>query len=308
MTNKQARAAQKPGRATQLFAAQGVSEYRKGGVQISTVTAERNSQRSDANKSAAGVSSLAAEQGSVVRRPFAVFDIDGTLIRWQLYHAVAETLAKLGHIDPQTHAAIREARMLWKKRTDENSFKQYEEVLVRSYDQLITQLSVDLFMQAAHKVFDEYKDQAYTYTRQLILDLKQQGYILFAISGSQTEIVALIAGHYGFDDFVGSTYTHKNGFYTGNKIVAAHSKHKILEELVKKHGVIREGSVAVGDSASDSSMLETADQPIAFNPDKSLYQTALKNGWKIVVERKNVVYELEKGVHSYELSDKTRSS
>ena len=34
-------------------------------------------------------------------RPFAVFDIDGTLIRWQLYHSIADTLARLGHIEPK---------------------------------------------------------------------------------------------------------------------------------------------------------------------------------------------------------------
>ena len=28
-------------------------------------------------------------------RPFAVFDIDGTIIRWQLYHALADELASL---------------------------------------------------------------------------------------------------------------------------------------------------------------------------------------------------------------------
>ncbi len=27
-------------------------------------------------------------------QPFAVFDIDGTIIRWQLYHALADELAK----------------------------------------------------------------------------------------------------------------------------------------------------------------------------------------------------------------------
>ena len=34
---------------------------------------------------------------------FAVFDIDGTLIRWQLYHAIADELAKSGHIDAETY-------------------------------------------------------------------------------------------------------------------------------------------------------------------------------------------------------------
>ena len=38
---------------------------------------------------------------STQSRPFAVFDIDGTLIRWQLYHAVADDMAKQNIINPQ---------------------------------------------------------------------------------------------------------------------------------------------------------------------------------------------------------------
>ncbi|CAN5683673.1 HAD-IB family hydrolase [soil metagenome] len=236
-----------------------------------------------------------------MKRKFAVFDIDGTLIRWQLYHAIAEALSRFGHIDPVTHTKIREARMLWKKRTDENAFKHYESILVEAYDQLVKQLPVELFDKAAKKVFDEYKDQVYTYTRDLIRDLKQQNYLLFAISGSQKEIVAMIAEYYGFDDYVGSTYMHQNGYYTGKKIVASSSKHAILGRLIAQHDAAREGSIAVGDSGSDTTMLKTVDMPVAFNPDKSLYETALRNDWKIVVERKNVVYELEKGDKRYEL-------
>lgn len=240
-----------------------------------------------------------------MKRKFAVFDIDGTLIRWQLYHAIAESLAKFGHIDPVTHASIREARMLWKQRTDENAFKHYESILVNAYDQLVKQLPVELFDKAAKKVFDEYKDQVYTYTRNLIKDLKQQNYLIFAISGSQKEIVALIADYYGFDDYVGSTYMHQNGFYTGKKIVASSSKHAILGRLIAQHDASREGSIAVGDSGSDTTMLKAVENPIAFNPDRSLYETAVRNDWKIVIERKNVIYQLERTGSSYLLTNTT---
>ena len=49
-------------------------------------------------------------------RPFAVFDIDGTLIRWQLYHAIADALAKKGLIDAKTYSAIPGPPIEWKKR------------------------------------------------------------------------------------------------------------------------------------------------------------------------------------------------
>jgi phosphoserine phosphatase len=39
-------------------------------------------------------------------------------------------------------------------------------------------------------------------------------------------------------------------------------------------------------------MLELVQRPIAFNPERELAKIAMKRGWPIVVERKNVVYKL----------------
>jgi phosphoserine phosphatase len=50
--------------------------------------------------------------------------------------------------------------------------------------------------------------------------------------------------------------------------------------------------VAVGDTHGDIEMLEFVEQPIAFNPNKTLYDYAREKGWQIVVERKNVIYQL----------------
>lgn len=234
-------------------------------------------------------------------RPFAVFDIDGTLIRWQLYHAIADELAKQGLVDSKTYAAIRDARMLWKQRTHEESFKDYERRLVEAYQQVLRKLAVEQFEQAATAVFEEYKNQVYTYTRDLIGDLKAKGYLLFAISGSQTEIVEKVSRHYGFDDYVGTTYERQGSRFTGNATVHLGGKHIILKQLITKHKASLEGSIAVGDAASDISMLEAVEQPIAFNPEKKLFGYAKQKGWKIVVERKNMVYELEQKNGTYQL-------
>lgn len=236
------------------------------------------------------------------RRPFAVFDIDGTLIRWQLYHAIADGLAKAGHFKPEVYQNIREARMQWKKRVGSHSFKTYEAELVRAYDHLITSLKVEDFNQVAQKVFEEYKDQVYTYTRDLLKQLKSQGYMLIAISGSQSDIVRLVADHYGFDHCEGSVYTQKDGMFTGEKFFAAKDKARLLAEIIKKHGLSIEGSVAVGDSQGDIPMLQMVENPIAFNPEQELFTIAQKQGWKIVIERKNMVYELERGDGPYILA------
>jgi len=235
-------------------------------------------------------------------RRFAVFDIDGTLIRWQLYHAIADNLAKNGYIDAETFQSIKAARMDWKNRTGSEAFRDYERQLVKAYEAVLGQLTTAQFETAAEAVFDEYKDQVYTYTRNLIYDLKAQGYALLAISNSQIEIVSKIAKYYKFDDFVGAIYEHKDGHFTGKSTVHMHDKDKVLQNLIDKHQLSLRGSIAVGDSASDIPMLKIVDQPIAFNPEQKLFEEAKSQKWQIVIERKNVVYSLQTEGRVYRLA------
>lgn len=234
---------------------------------------------------------------------FAVFDIDGTLIRWQLYHSLADTLARQGHIDPEVYQAMKEARMAWKRRQgSKDSFKQYELQVIEAYETILKKLSYSQFEEAVDAVFSEYKDQVYTYTRDLITELKRKNYFLVAISGSQSEIVAKIAEYYGFDDFVGTVYERSGKGFSGQKTIGSLNKDQTLEALVKKHGLGFAGSIGVGDSKSDITMLKLVDMPIALNPEAELFTEAGKHGWKIVLERKNMVYELEQKNGRYELA------
>lgn len=225
-------------------------------------------------------------------KKFAVFDIDGTLIRWQLYHAVANELLKQQG-NQKLYNDIRAARMRWKQREHPLSFRDYEHALIVAYESALQNLTVDDFNSAAEAVVTEYKDQVYAYTRELISQLKQQDYFLLAISGSQQGLVEQIAIYYGFDDCVGTEYTHEDNRFTGKKILGSHQKHKVLEHFIAKHHLSLQDSYAVGDSESDIPMLRMVQNPIAFNPTKALFEEAKTNGWRVVVERKNMVYTLE---------------
>jgi HAD superfamily hydrolase (TIGR01490 family) len=235
-------------------------------------------------------------------RPFAVFDIDGTLLRWQLYHAILDALNKAGYIKPEAYASVRAARMIWKQRSAENSYVDYEHAVVEAFDETAKAISYDQFVGAVESVINEYKSQVYTYTRDLIRSLKEQNYLLFAISASQIQAVELLAKHYGFDDFGGSVYEVKNGHFTGQKEILMRDKKPLyLQQLIEKHGATKQGSIGVGDSDSDIPMLSAVEQPIAFNPNKQLFEHASTLGWKIVVERKNMVYELRSDGEQYVL-------
>jgi HAD superfamily hydrolase (TIGR01490 family) len=236
-------------------------------------------------------------------RPFAAFDIDGTVLRWQLYHAVADEMVRRDLIDRNAYQRVKDARMTWKKRSHAESFDAYEQTLVTLIGESIKQVSVSAFEAACDAVIDEYKDQVYTYTRDLIQELRTKNYLLFAISGSQVEIVEKLARHYGFDDWGGTVYEQKNGFFTGDsQPLRSHRKPEYLQELVAKHGATWQGSLAVGDSESDIPMLSIVEQPIAFNPSRSLFDHASRQAWQIIVERKNMIYRLEPRDGSYVLA------
>lgn len=239
------------------------------------------------------------------RRPFAVFDIDGTIIRWQLYHALADELVKSSLLNEAKYQAVLSARLTWKQRAHVRSFTEYEQALVKYFDEAVTGLSKKVLEQACQRVIERYKDQVYTYTRDLIKELKGQNYLLFAISASQFEIVRLLADYYGFDDAGGSIYEVKAGKFTGkNKILQSTRKPEFLKELVEKHSASWQGSIAVGDSESDIPMLSVVEQPIAFNPTRELFDHAKQNNWQVVVERKNMIYKLEPSNGQYRLKSK----
>ena len=236
------------------------------------------------------------------QRPFAVFDIDGTVIRWQLYHSIVNELGKRGKISPAAVNEIHESRMTWKRRTHSESFNEYERVLIYAYHQALTDLRVSDYLQAVDTVFDEYKEQTYTYTRDMIRRLKQEGYTLIALSGSQQEIIQKLADFYQFDIAVGAQYERAGEVFTSNMVSPVFDKGAYLRNIIAEHQLRLNGSIAIGDSEGDIPVLAMVDTPIAFNPNRKLYEEARANGWKIVIERKNMIYKLSLEDNGYRLT------
>lgn len=235
-------------------------------------------------------------------RKFAVFDIDGTLIRWQLFHAIVHHLGQEGYILRHQHEQIRAARRRWKNREDIEGFRAYELVLLETYLEVMKQIQPEDHDRIIDEVVGEYRDQTHVYTRDLGRRLQKEGYLLFAISGSHEGAVGKVARHHGFDDWIGASFEVRGGQYTGEVTTPVFDKAAALRTLVEKHHATFEGSYAIGDSWGDISMLSIVEYPIAFNPDKGLYEAAVGHHWPIVVERKNVVYELSPQSNGYMLS------
>ena len=147
-------------------------------------------------------------------------------------------------------------------------------------------------------------DRVYRYTRSQINWHKSQGHKLIFISGSPDYLVCRMAKKYEVDDWVGSTYENKDGILTGNvtPMWDSHSKDRAIDEFIKKYDIDMENSYAYGDTNGDFCMLKRVGNPIAINPSRELLNKISQDGdlskkAKIMVERKDVIYELKPGVN-----------
>lgn len=236
-----------------------------------------------------------------MKKPFAVFDIDGTLARWSLHSSVVENLIKSHALTGEAYERMRLKYDKWRLRTHKDSYNDYEVAIVEAWDRLLSEVSHDEFITAARTEFEARKDHTYIYTKKLLQDLKQQGYFLIALSGSHQEIISQMADYHGFDLGIGSQYLTRDGQFTGESIVPALDKGAALKTLVAEHNLDITKSVGVGDTAGDIAMLELVSHPIAFNPESKLKDRAIKDQWQIVVERKNCTYSLIPTANGFKL-------
>jgi len=122
--------------------------------------------------------------------------------------------------------------------------------------------------------------------------LKKKNYYLLAISHSPQKIVKEFAKKLGFDKVYGRIFElDKQRKFTGKMLYSEliFSKAKILKRAVEKEKLTLKGSVGVGDTEGDIPFLKMVDNPICFNPNLKLYRYAKRLGWKIVIERKDVI-------------------
>lgn len=231
-------------------------------------------------------------------RKLAIFDLDGTVYRWQLYHELVFTLKDKEMFSPEAADQLDTAYDAWKNR--QTSFDNYERQVIDTLVGSMTRIPPHVFDEAAQEVSERSGRKTYRYTLELMRKLKEDGYFLLAVSGSQQEVAELFARKFNFDDCIGSLYERDGNQFTGNIVrFIPGNKDIYIKEYADTHGFTLDDSVAVGDTGGDISMLDLVDHPIAFNPNGELLKVAQERGWKIVVERKNVALTLETDEHGH---------
>lgn len=228
-----------------------------------------------------------------MKRSVAIFDIDGTVFRSSLFTELIDALIREGIFPKEMVKDYEKEKTAWLERTGE--YDAYLNTIVASFMTHLKGVHYADFASVAEEVVAYHHNRVYKYTRDLIQSLKAQRYFLLAVSQSPKTILEGFCKNLGFDKVYGRIYPiGPENRFTGEvqdlHLIA--NKANIVKRAIEKDNLTLEGSYGIGDTESDISFLELVETPICFNPNKELYRHARRNGWKVVVERKDVIYHL----------------
>ncbi|MDD5489797.1 MAG: HAD family phosphatase [Candidatus Moranbacteria bacterium] len=225
-------------------------------------------------------------------KKLAIFDIDGTIFRKNLHFELIDELSWRGIFSKGARKTLVQAYANWLEHR--GTYEEYRKKIVSIYERELEGCCQKDIIDASRKVAEFNKDRVYIFTRDLIKKLRKEKCTIIAISGSPIEIVKEYNKHMKFDEVFGSVYeTNGKGFYTG-KTVFEPVKHKghLVGQYISEKNMTLEESCGVGDTESDISFLKMVSHPIAFNPNLNLEKAARRKKWKIVVEKKDVIYDI----------------
>lgn len=229
----------------------------------------------------------------IKKNKIAIFDIDGTIFRKNLHFELIDELTWLKVFPREARNVLVKLYVNWLEH--KGTYEAYRLELIDLYAHYIKGCSKKDVEKASKIVIPFYENRTYIFAENLITDLKKKNYNIIAISGSPSEIVEEYnRRHLNFDAVFGSVYElDSRGLYTGKAIFEpTKNKGEVVKQYIFENNLILEDSYGVGDTESDVSFLETIAHPIAFNPNQNLKNIAQKRGWRIVVEKKDVIYEI----------------
>jgi HAD superfamily hydrolase (TIGR01490 family) len=223
----------------------------------------------------------------------AFFDVDGTVFRSSLFIELTESCINEGIFPEEARKGYANEYTAWLNR--EGTYESYIGAMIRVFETHIRGVYYGDFADIGRTVVARQGKQTYRYTRDLISDLKSKGYYIVAISQSPKTILDEFCGAHGFDKVYGRVFElGPRDLFTGNVVELdfIKDKSKVVERVLEKEGLSREGSIGVGDTEGDIPLLASVDMPICFNPNMLLYTYAKERKWPVVVERKDVVYTI----------------
>jgi HAD superfamily hydrolase (TIGR01490 family) len=238
----------------------------------------------------------------------AFFDIDGTLFRNSLMIEHFKKLIKYEVINPSIwYGHLKDSYSEWEKRYGD--FDDYMDELVEVYVKELKGINKAYIEFIASQVININWDKVYRYTRSRIRWHKEQGHMIFFISGAPDFLVEKMADKYQVTAYKATDYiVDENNNFTGEVIRMwdSENKQKAISQLVNRFTVDLDSSYSYGDTTGDLSMLKIVGHPVAVNPIRKLLRAIkqdeeLYKKTTIIAERKDIIYKLTPTVEVLDL-------
>lgn len=230
------------------------------------------------------------------KRKVAIFDVDGTIFRSSLTIRLVEQLIEDGAFPPETADVYEDQRRKWVDR--EGDYDAYVSGIMKAFLTHIKGLHYSVLADAAELLVERHWKETYRYTRDLVAEMRDKGYFLLALSHSPKTVLDKFCPRLGFDKAYGVILEiGPQELFTGN-LVDDHlilNKANVLKRALEKENLSLVNSIGVGDTETDIPFLEQVAKPICFNPNMRLYRQAKRMKWKVIVERKDVIYDVTAG-------------
>lgn len=232
-------------------------------------------------------------------KPFAAFDVDGTIFKSSLIEKLVDACIADGVFASKPFAEVYAARRRWQLHNTEAIYQAYLALLVKTLIEQMAGVDVKWLDKVVKTMVAEHTVRKFGFPKQLIRRLHETHYIV-AISGSPDLLVRPLLADLPIDAMYGSMYEIKDNRFTGNATPVA-DKAAILRRLMSDGRVMRAGSIALGDTISDANMLDLAETPIMFNASKTLLRYGKPRHWLQVNEVKDQITVLgfDASLHRY---------
>jgi len=224
----------------------------------------------------------------------AFFDIDGVLTKGFVIHDFWRYLGKKGKVAKETVEKLEGIREKY-DRGDIGYREMVTNAVQNSGKGLKGKKHSDV--KEEMKMFLETrKIETFRYSSPLIKMLKENGFTIIAISGSNIDFIVNYKKILGLDEVYGTEYEVIDGLYTGKikiNMALEEGKSATVEKLV--NGM--QTAIGFGDTEQDIAILKNVNIPIALNPNNELRKIATERGWSILIENDDVVEEVKKLVN-----------
>lgn len=231
----------------------------------------------------------------------AVFDLDGTLRRWNHFHRMLQACVEWNLLPSVILIEPNKRLKAYKNRIPGATFRLFTDSLIEavSVGNRFRGVRVDDMTRVCEHLAEQSDMETHVFCEELNRIAIGEGYTPIILTGSPTVAVKPFARQRGIDLCFGTEFVTDTAgkFYTGDIMdTVVQHKGEFLRKLAAKYNLDLAHSVAIGDSEGDISMLGEVGFPIAFNPNLELMESCREHRTPCVVEKKIV--------HSYAWSER----